>query len=390
MSVIFPWKKKTEFDMNSIDLFTGLGGFTLALHDFVRPLMYCDKDVNIKSLILRHIDKHTLPNVQRWEDDIKCVTAKTFPYKPDIIMGGFPCVGFSPAGHRQGFEDPQSSLFYELKRVVCEFRPPLVFMENVPLVMREFQTIHQSFNEMDYDLAWCILPATIVGSPQRRKRWFCLARRRNATIDLPRVLLGDINKWKEGSAGCPMTTPDISHLRRLPMLGNALVPSVARFAFFLLARSLHDTDPMNPSEVLHFKPVRDDGVMITDDATQIAGTSFGFTQGRDVYRLPDTLSFLAKKIRPPLNIKLRSSNYSPKEGVIPRYTLDLRSEITKKYWATPRYSGVWGSNFLTDRVARDLATQCCFCDEPVGTPKHRYTNANFVEWLMGFPKDWTK
>ena len=34
--------------MRSIDLFTGIGGFTLALQDIASPVMYCDYNANVR------------------------------------------------------------------------------------------------------------------------------------------------------------------------------------------------------------------------------------------------------------------------------------------------------------------------------------------------------
>lgn len=48
----------------------------------------------------------------------------------DVIIGGFPCQGFSIAGNRNPL-DPRSQLYREYLQVVAEIQPPMFVMENV-------------------------------------------------------------------------------------------------------------------------------------------------------------------------------------------------------------------------------------------------------------------
>lgn len=378
--------------IKSLDLFCGIGGFTLALHDLMEPVVYCDCSPASKTIISHHVNQRNLPAAKWWVDDVKCLRRSNYPVDVDIIVGGFPCVGFSSAGNCQGFEDSQSALFFELIRVIGEYKPPMVFMENVPFVLTSFGTVHAELDKLGYDLTWCVLPCQVIGAPHFRKRWFCLARSRE-TFDpsrVPKITLGDLNIWKNRShTDFSKTSPDRTHLHRVSMLGNALVPAVARLAFFLLARNFRPMDLQNPSEVLTFQPVRDDGTEMYG-ATHIDRTGcFGYTKGSRVFFLPLKKQFdqLAKKVQPPLNIRLCSTNYTTSKEQ--KNVLEVLDHINKRYWATPRHHNPHGANILTYRTARDLGTQCKFCDEP-GVAKYPYPNAEFVEWMMGFPKDWTK
>jgi DNA (cytosine-5)-methyltransferase 1 len=52
-----------------------------------------------------------------------------------ILDAGFPCQSFSQAGSRKGFDDERGKLFYELMRVIREFkdkRPSVIIFENSP------------------------------------------------------------------------------------------------------------------------------------------------------------------------------------------------------------------------------------------------------------------
>ncbi len=55
----------------------------------------------------------------------------------DILHAGFPCQSFSQAGARKGFEDPRGKLFFEIMRIVEEFKdkkPKVLVFENSPFL----------------------------------------------------------------------------------------------------------------------------------------------------------------------------------------------------------------------------------------------------------------
>ncbi|MDY0152739.1 MAG: DNA cytosine methyltransferase, partial [Candidatus Cloacimonas sp.] len=68
--------------------------------------------------------------------DIKEVAEKKLllKYKPDVIVGGPPCQGFSMAGARirQNFiDDPRNFLFRHYFEIVQQLRPSYFIIENV-------------------------------------------------------------------------------------------------------------------------------------------------------------------------------------------------------------------------------------------------------------------
>jgi len=60
--------------------------------------------------------------------------------KPDLIMGGSPCQGFSFAGAGLNFEDPRSRLFFTFSDIVKCFNPKYFLLENVKM-KKEHQNI---------------------------------------------------------------------------------------------------------------------------------------------------------------------------------------------------------------------------------------------------------
>lgn len=88
--------------LNGLDLFSGIGGLTLALAPWVRPVAYCENDRYAQSVLLSRISSGDLPNAPIW-DDVRTLKAWDIP-NVDIVYGGFPCQDVSVAGARAGLD----------------------------------------------------------------------------------------------------------------------------------------------------------------------------------------------------------------------------------------------------------------------------------------------
>lgn len=53
--------------------------------------------------------------------------------KPDLIIGGSPCQGFSFAGKQLAFDDPRSRLFFTMMDIINHFQPRFRLLENVKM-----------------------------------------------------------------------------------------------------------------------------------------------------------------------------------------------------------------------------------------------------------------
>ena len=85
-------------------------------------------------MLRSHIESGVLPRAPI-ATDVRDLDATWLKRKPDIIVGGFPCVGFSEMGRREGFDDNQSGLFSEILRLADATGCPMLFLENVPGVL---------------------------------------------------------------------------------------------------------------------------------------------------------------------------------------------------------------------------------------------------------------
>lgn len=161
--------------LNGLDLFSGIGGITIALRDWVRPVAYCEIDPYCQGVLLSQIAKGNVPWAPIW-GDISTFDPKNLQRDIDIIYGGFPCQDISVAGRGKGLEGERSGLFFEIVRLSKEIKPPFIFLENVPAITgRGGLRVIREIAEMGYDCRWCVISAASIGALHRRERWFLLA-----------------------------------------------------------------------------------------------------------------------------------------------------------------------------------------------------------------------
>jgi DNA (cytosine-5)-methyltransferase 1 len=160
-----------------LDLFSGIGGLTLALAPWVEPVAYCENDRYAQSILLSRMASGSLPSAPIW-DDVRTLRGGLLQAAPEIITGGFPCQDLSVAGNGAGLAGERSGLFFEIARLASEIRPSFIFLENVPAIRsRGADVVTGRLAELGYDCRWGVLSAFDVGAPHLRDRWWLLAHR---------------------------------------------------------------------------------------------------------------------------------------------------------------------------------------------------------------------
>lgn len=168
--------------LNGLDLFSGIGGLTIALAPWVRPVAYCEIDRYAQSVLLSRMSDGSLPCAPIW-DDVTSLDGSMLP-GIDIIYGGFPCQDISCAGNGAGLEGKRSGLFFEIARLCSEIQPRFIFLENVPAITsRGLGDVLGTLSALGYDCRWDMLRAYDVGAPHKRERWWCLAYSNDALWD---------------------------------------------------------------------------------------------------------------------------------------------------------------------------------------------------------------
>jgi hypothetical protein len=134
--------------------------------------------------------------------------------RPLLVSGGFPCQDVSDTGTKLGTSGTRW-LWAEFARVIGEFEPEYVLVENVAALRRRgLDTILNDLHYLGYDAWWDCIPAGAVGAPHMRDRIWIQAKR----IDQQR-LGGDAGDpfgivWYEGAG--------IAGMKGLPGRPNAL------------------------------------------------------------------------------------------------------------------------------------------------------------------------
>jgi hypothetical protein len=87
----------------SVDLFTGIGGFAVALKGIATPVLYCESDPLVRRALVGIMDRGRLPKAPIVEDvrDIAGIQKVVGGRRIDVLTAGFPCVGFSKRGYRE-------------------------------------------------------------------------------------------------------------------------------------------------------------------------------------------------------------------------------------------------------------------------------------------------
>lgn len=102
----------------------------------------------------------------------------------DMLCAGFPCQPFSAAGKELGFKDSRGTVFFSLMSVIKEKKPQIVFLENVPNLVRHdkgrtFQVVTGELVDAGYSISSAILDSAYFGIPQSRSRIYIIGLRKD-------------------------------------------------------------------------------------------------------------------------------------------------------------------------------------------------------------------
>lgn len=161
--------------MRLLDLFSGIGGFSLGLErsGHFETVAFCEIDPFCRRVLAKH-----WPEVPCY-DDVRTLTADRIAadgIAVDAISAGFPCQDISGAGKRAGLAGERSGLWRDVARLVGELRPRLLFVENVAdLLALGMGDVLGDLASVGYDAEWHCIPASAVGALHPRDRVWIVA-----------------------------------------------------------------------------------------------------------------------------------------------------------------------------------------------------------------------
>lgn len=195
------WKhKKDRNGLNFIDLFSGAGGLScglveagwtpLASVEILAPAVQTYKG-NFEKKFHDHIVSGDIREQAVKQELYDSVKGK----KIDLIVGGYPCQGFSLAGYRV-VADPRNSLYLEMLKIVDHLQPDFIVMENVEglrsmLNGKIEEKIISDYKKIGYEINVTVLNSADYGVPQIRHRVIFIGNRVGKTNHHPKPLLDE-------------------------------------------------------------------------------------------------------------------------------------------------------------------------------------------------------
>lgn len=188
-----------QFDaIKTVELFAGVGGFRLGLQNTKNINKYFDIvwsnqwEPSTKTQHASDVYCARFGYENHSNEDITKVEVKSIP-NHDLLVGGFPCQDYSVAStlkNSHGIVGKKGVLWWEIYRILEEKKekaPKYLMLENVDRLLkspasqrgRDFAIILSSLNSLGYGVEWRVINASDYGMPQRRRRIFIMAYKKD-------------------------------------------------------------------------------------------------------------------------------------------------------------------------------------------------------------------
>lgn len=155
-----------------VSLFSGCGGLDLGFKKAGFDLLFAtDNDPAAIDAYRRNVDTRA---AVRDVLDPNFHTEIAELGSADVVLGGFPCQGFSKAGPKRT-DDARNRLYLEMRAVIAALRPAVFLAENVDGLSQNFggaflKAIASDFGELGYNVQYRVVDAVAYGVAQHRRR----------------------------------------------------------------------------------------------------------------------------------------------------------------------------------------------------------------------------
>ena len=159
--------------MRIVSLFAGAGGLDLGFMYAGHKVIWAnDIDIDAVETYKQNIGEHIV------HGSIENIPSSEIP-DCNMVIGGFPCQGFSVANIKRHIDDSRNKLYLELLRVIKDKKPNYFLAENVKGLATLGQgeilkMIIRDFENIGYKVQYKVLNAADYGVPQIRQRIFII------------------------------------------------------------------------------------------------------------------------------------------------------------------------------------------------------------------------
>ena len=218
-----------------VSLFAGAGGMDLGFKKVGFDIVFAnDFNEDACKTYSNNIDKHIFCG------DVSKIANDDIPKNIDILIGGFPCQGFSIANKNRNMQDERNVLYKEMIRFIEVANPKIFVAENVKgLLSMEggeiIKIIIEDFKKIGYDVDFQLMNTAYFGVPQFRERVIIMGNK-----------IGVKNKFPQKTHGIDGGKPFIKmkdvceHLQNVEISYNTLQIGLKTVHNHIASTNVHD------------------------------------------------------------------------------------------------------------------------------------------------------
>ncbi len=178
--------KKSSNRPKVLSLFSGCGGLDLGFINAGYEIIWAnDFFPEAVETYKKNIGDHIIL------EDIAKIDNSKIPSGFDILLGGFPCQGFSIANSKRSMKDERNFLYKEMLRIIDNKRPKFFLAENVKGLLsmhkgKVIEMIVDDFKKLGYVVDYKLINSADYGVPQQRERVIIIGNRIGVKNPFPR------------------------------------------------------------------------------------------------------------------------------------------------------------------------------------------------------------
>lgn len=209
-------------ELTVVELFAGVGGFRVGLNNITKfdqvtglaiengPWEFVwanqwEPSTKIQPAFDCYLKRFGSDKSKHINIDIGKVDKTEIP-DHNLLVGGFPCQDYSVArttSNELGIRGKKGVLWWEIVDIINKKSPAFILLENVDRLLkspanqrgRDFAVMLKTLDELGYIVQWRIINAGDYGMPQRRRRVFIFASKKNTKYSKSILELKDLKSY---------------------------------------------------------------------------------------------------------------------------------------------------------------------------------------------------